>query len=168
MQDVIIVTGADSGFGSEVTEKLASLGYRVLAVAPREKSLRRLYSFHYNVTPVVADLSSDEGLNTILALLEKKHASVKCLIHSSPRRYPVSKQQQTEPKYSSTLKLTKKLKPFFGHSKVILVDSGLTPIQKTRQQSIFHNLQKAFHGSDVEIDLVNPGPIEAVIAEAVR
>ena len=51
MQDVVIVTGASSGIGSEVTMELANLGYRVLAIASREKLLRRLYSLnkkHYS------------------------------------------------------------------------------------------------------------------------
>ena len=165
MQDVIIVTGACSGIGSEVTEELASRGYTVLAIAPREKLLRRLYSFNDNVIPVVADLSKDEDLKKIQAWLEEEHSTIKCLIHSSMRRYPIHRQQQVKTKHSSTLKLTKKLQPFFDHTKVILVNTGTTPIQKTRQESIYHNLKDAFNESDVKIDLIRSGQVKEVIAE---
>ena len=64
MQDVVIVTDASSGIGSEVTEELANRGYKVLAIASMEKPLRRLYSFNKNIIPVVADPSSHEGQHT--------------------------------------------------------------------------------------------------------
>lgn len=52
-----LITGASSGFGRLLAERVATNGDHVIAVARREDRLRELAADHDSVTPVVADLT---------------------------------------------------------------------------------------------------------------
>lgn len=66
-----VVTGASSGLGAEMAKALASAGAHVIAVARREDRLRELaesaVGLSGNITACVADLSGDDGINSITA-----------------------------------------------------------------------------------------------------
>ena len=165
MQDVVIVTGAGSGIGSEVTLELASRGYRVLAIASREKLLRRLYSFNKNIVPIVADLSNNEDIEKIQALLNEEHITIKCLVHSSSRRISSKSDSGERPAQTSTVALTKKLSPYFNGGKVLLVSSESSPVQKTREESLYDKLLGTIDSSRVNIGLIQSQAVEHVIEE---
>jgi short-subunit dehydrogenase len=62
-----IVTGASSGLGREITRRLAARGDHVLAVARSGSSLEELAATTPHVTPLVADLSTAEGRDAVVA-----------------------------------------------------------------------------------------------------
>lgn len=165
MQDVVIVTGASSGIGSEVTMELADRGYRVLAIAPREKLLRRLYSFNKNIVPIIADLSNDEDINKLQALLNKERITIKCLIHSSTRRISPDTEPEIRPAQTATIQLTEKLRPYFNEAKVLLVSADASPVQKTLEQSLYYKLQETIDNRDIDIGLIQSQTIDNVLEE---
>ena len=138
MQDVVIVTGASSGIGSEVTEKLANRGYRVLAVASREKLLRRLYSFNKNIVPVVADPASQEGAKIIQKHLDREDGTVKCFVYSNPH---------------------------FTHAKVVLISSDKKTLQKDLKKILYASLKEVVDTTELDIELICTQSAEQVVAE---
>jgi len=68
---LFIVTGASSGIGQATAHALAQQGYDVVAIArsrDRLHSLRKANPHHVDI--IVADLSSDDGVNTVLQALQ--------------------------------------------------------------------------------------------------
>src|SRR4029077_10501908 len=55
-----LITGASSGFGRLLAERVASNGDHVIAVARREDRLRELAADHDSVTPLVIDLTAPD------------------------------------------------------------------------------------------------------------
>ena len=55
-----LITGASSGFGRLLAERVATNGDYVIAVARREDRLRELAADHDSVTPLVADLTAPD------------------------------------------------------------------------------------------------------------
>jgi short-subunit dehydrogenase len=56
-----LITGASSGFGRLLAERVATNGDHVIAVARREDRLRELVADHDSVTPLVVDLTDSAG-----------------------------------------------------------------------------------------------------------
>ncbi|UYM17376.1 SDR family NAD(P)-dependent oxidoreductase [Endozoicomonas euniceicola] len=162
MQDVVIVTGASSGIGSEVTEKLANKGYRVLAVASREKLLRRLYSFNKNIVPVVADPTSHEGARIIQKYLDREDGTVRCFVYSNPHR---SASGISKPSAQATLHLTEQLSHYFTHAKVVLISSDKKPLQKDLEKNLYDSLKEAVDTTQLDIELICSQSVEQVVAE---
>ena len=187
MQDVVIVTGASSGIGSEVTLELAGRGHRVLAVARREKLLNRLRSINHNIIPVAADLTTSEGLESIRALVAEKQFRVKYLVHSAGSVYPVKPlleiseeewRKNLSLNLDSTLFLTQKLLPYFDKTKVLLLssDSAGNPrkgwsgysVAKSALTALYETMKQELPASQASIGLVKPGPVETAIAKIAR
>jgi short-subunit dehydrogenase len=55
-----LITGASSGFGRLLAERVATNGDHVIAVARREDRLRELAAEHDSVTPLVVDLTAPD------------------------------------------------------------------------------------------------------------
>jgi NADP-dependent 3-hydroxy acid dehydrogenase YdfG len=55
-----LITGASSGFGRLLAERVATDGDRVIAVARREDRLRELAADHDSVTPLAVDLTAPD------------------------------------------------------------------------------------------------------------
>ncbi len=72
MPQVAVVTGASSGVGAALAKQLAEAGVIVYAVARRGDQLaevQRSCSFPDNIRIIPADLSTGEGINTVLETL---------------------------------------------------------------------------------------------------
>lgn len=67
MTELALVTGATSGIGKAFAERLAADGYDLVIVGRRQERLEEFVAAHPEVTvrPVVADLSTDEGIDTV-------------------------------------------------------------------------------------------------------
>ncbi|MEV7404593.1 SDR family NAD(P)-dependent oxidoreductase [Streptomyces sp. NPDC091267] len=67
MSNLALVTGATSGIGKAFAERLAADGYDLVIVGRRQERLEEFAAAHpeVGVRPVVADLSSDEGIDSV-------------------------------------------------------------------------------------------------------
>ncbi|MFJ3216529.1 SDR family NAD(P)-dependent oxidoreductase [Kitasatospora sp. NPDC086801] len=67
MSDLALVTGATSGIGKAFAERLAADGYGLVVVGRRRERLAEFAAARpaVDVRPVVADLSTDEGIDTV-------------------------------------------------------------------------------------------------------
>ena len=162
MQDVVIVTGASSGIGSEVTEELANRGYKVLAIASREKPLRRLYSFNKNIIPVVADPFSREGVRIIQDYLDREGAAVKCLVYSSTHRRTSG---ISKPSPLFAIHLAEQLSRYFTRAKVVLISSAKNPLQKDLEQTLYDSLKGAVDTTQLNIELIHSQSADKVVTE---
>ncbi|MGI9274108.1 MAG: SDR family oxidoreductase [Endozoicomonas sp.] len=186
-QDVVIVTGASSGIGSEVALELADKGYQVLAVARREKLLRRLRSINPNIVPVTADLTTNKGLEAIHSRVAENDYRVRYLVHSAGSVYPVKPlveisqeewRKNLNLNLDATLFLTQKLLPFFDNTKVLMLssDSAGNPrkgwsgysVSKTALSALYETMKKELPPEQVSVGLVRPGPVETAIAKIAR
>ncbi|MFN2582110.1 MAG: SDR family oxidoreductase [Candidatus Dormibacteria bacterium] len=66
MTDVAVVAGASQGIGAATTQRLAADGYHVIAAARSGDKLERVAASHVQITPVVADVASDEDVERLL------------------------------------------------------------------------------------------------------
>jgi uncharacterized protein len=67
MSKLALVTGATSGIGKAFAERLAADSYDLVIVGRRQERLEEFTAAHpeVKVRPVTADLSTDEGINTV-------------------------------------------------------------------------------------------------------
>lgn len=67
MSKLALVTGATSGIGRAFAERLADEGYDLVVVGRRQERLEEFAAAHpeVKVRPVVADLSSEEGIDAV-------------------------------------------------------------------------------------------------------
>ncbi|MFJ4622057.1 SDR family NAD(P)-dependent oxidoreductase [Streptomyces sp. NPDC088812] len=67
MSNLALVTGATSGIGRAFADRLAADGYDLVIVGRRQERLDEFAAAHpeVGIRPVVADLSADEGIDTV-------------------------------------------------------------------------------------------------------
>jgi NAD(P)-dependent dehydrogenase (short-subunit alcohol dehydrogenase family) len=65
-----LITGASSGFGRLLAERVATDGDQVIAVARREDRLRELAADHDSVTPLAVDLTASDGEQRIATAID--------------------------------------------------------------------------------------------------
>ncbi|BCL33095.1 SDR family NAD(P)-dependent oxidoreductase [Streptomyces aurantiacus] len=70
MSNLALVTGATSGIGKAFAERLAADGYDLVIVGRRQERLEEFVDAHpeVEVQPVVADLSTDAGIDTVASI----------------------------------------------------------------------------------------------------
>ena len=70
-QKSVLVTGASSGIGRNLTEMLAANGYHVYAGARKAEDLEELDAID-NVTAVKLDVTSQEQIDAAVAMIREK------------------------------------------------------------------------------------------------
>lgn len=70
MTSTCVVVGATGAMGSAITERLVTRGRRVIAVARSNSELDKLSVAHDLVTPCVADIGSDDAVDSISRCLD--------------------------------------------------------------------------------------------------
>ena len=123
MKNYVVITGASSGIGRELTIRLAYFGYDIIAIGSNEIALQRTKAIakKTNITMVVADLSKDE-LDKIVKIF-KPEDRVQYLIHCAATTEPhapltnVSRQaleKAMSVNVMTPIFLTQKLTPYFN------------------------------------------------------
>lgn len=81
---IALVTGASSGFGLAISERLIEAGYRVIAAARRADRLQALAErFPSQVLPLVLDVSQLDAIGPALASLPADWATVELLVNNA-------------------------------------------------------------------------------------
>lgn len=78
----ILVTGASTGIGRNLAEKLASNGYHVYAGARKQKDLTALNAIN-NITAVKLDVTKQDEIDAVVALIRKKGTGLYGLVNNA-------------------------------------------------------------------------------------
>ena len=78
----ILITGASTGIGRNLTETLAENGYHVYAGARKDKDLAALDAID-NVTAVKLDVTSQEQVDAVVAMIQKKGTGLYALVNNA-------------------------------------------------------------------------------------
>lgn len=78
-----VVTGAASGIGSAVVDKLLSGGEKVAAVDLNEERLRERLGQNPNICCIACDLTTRDGMNVLTAAIKMHFAGVKGFVHAA-------------------------------------------------------------------------------------
>lgn len=79
-----IVTGASSGIGREIAIDLSERGYGIVLVARRAERLIRLSEVLYGESYILdADLSTDEGIQSVIDFVEDNMLDVEILVNNA-------------------------------------------------------------------------------------
>jgi len=81
-QKSILITGASTGIGRNLTETLAENGYHVYAGARKEKDLEALNAIG-NVTAVSLDVTKQDQVDAVLGLIQKKGTGLYGLVNNA-------------------------------------------------------------------------------------
>ena len=78
----ILVTGASTGIGRNLTETLAENGYHVYAGARKDKDLAALNAIE-NVTAVKLDVTKQDQVDAVVAMIRKKGTGLYALVNNA-------------------------------------------------------------------------------------
>ena len=82
--NIVLVTGASSGFGQAICRKLIADGYRVIGAARRLDKLQKLaQELGANFLPLTLDVSKKDSVETILLQLPKEFQPIDILINNA-------------------------------------------------------------------------------------
>jgi short-subunit dehydrogenase len=88
VRQLAVVTGASSGIGFELAEIAAEHGYDLIVAADEpevENAARRLRERGGSVDAVQTDLATFEGVDALLAAIQRTGRSVDCLFANAGR-----------------------------------------------------------------------------------
>ena len=82
----VALTGASGGIGGALTGELVRAGARVIAIGRSEPALHALVQEHEpgRVIPVIADLTTPQGVHDVARAMDQQGASVLVLAHAQP------------------------------------------------------------------------------------
>lgn len=85
--NTILITGATSGIGLALLNKLHSLGNNIIAVSRDPEKLHKLADDLPGVTTIQSDLSQQESVRKLLARLQDEHKALNVLINNAGVQY---------------------------------------------------------------------------------
>lgn len=82
----VALTGASGGIGGALTRELVRAGARVIAIGRSEPALQALVQEHGpdRVVPVIADLTTPQGVRDVARVMDEQGASILVLAHAQP------------------------------------------------------------------------------------
>ncbi len=81
-KESVLITGARTGIGRNLTEMLAANGYHVYAGARKDKDLAELDAID-NVTAVQLDVTSQDQVDAVVAMIKKKGTGLYALVNNA-------------------------------------------------------------------------------------
>jgi short-subunit dehydrogenase len=179
------ITGASSGIGRELAECLAMRGHDLLLVARREEALQQLATALNSVhgvdcTPLVADLATYEGRETVVRHLEPLQSRLEVLVnnagfgtHGFFRETSLERELELiQVNCAAPVHLTKRILPWMlerqrGYILNVGSVSGFMPgpvmamyyASKAFVQSFSDALWEECRGTGVRVTTLAPGPV---------
>ncbi|REL33520.1 SDR family oxidoreductase [Rhodohalobacter sp. SW132] len=84
MSNHYVVTGSSRGIGYELVKSLANKNHLVTVVARSEEKLTSLRSlFPEQIFPITADITTEEGRNTLIGHIKEKSISLDGIVHNA-------------------------------------------------------------------------------------
>jgi NAD(P)-dependent dehydrogenase (short-subunit alcohol dehydrogenase family) len=102
---VAVVTGASSGLGNRFARVLAAVGATVVAVARRGDRLQQLVAETPGVSAVVADLSSADDREAMIAGVLEAHGSIGVLVNNAGIGHKVAVEDEDLDTFRATMEL---------------------------------------------------------------
>jgi short-subunit dehydrogenase len=181
----VVVTGASSGIGEAAALVLAQKGARVWAVARSGEALEALAARQPGITPVVADLSTDEGRADVVEAAGRVDVLVNNagvgwfgLVEDMPAEQV---RALVELNFLALVDLTQRVLPGMlarGRGHIVNVASvaswvAIPPLTvysatKFAVQGFSEGLRREMAGRGVRVTTVNPGPVATRFAPRAR
>jgi len=77
----IVITGASRGIGFELVKQFLNIGHNVFCLTRNLEPLKTIA--HKNLKSISTDLSSQESINSAVALIKKEVAHIDCMINNA-------------------------------------------------------------------------------------
>jgi short-subunit dehydrogenase len=182
MKKNILVTGASSGFGLLVANKLHESGYNVIGTSRNPEKVKSAVSFKM----IALDLDSEDSINTLPDRLFKEIDKLDVLINNAgflvtgiAEEIPIELgRKQFETNFWGTIKVTNAILPFFRKQKfgrIITVGSitGLVAFPNTSYyaaskhalEGYFKALRYELTEFNIRVAMIEPGSFKTNIME---
>lgn len=83
------ITGASSGLGKTLAEKMANNGWRVVISARSEGELTVIAATHKNLFAAPCDITDEEGVSSVIASIEAEHGAIDLAVFNAGTHQPV-------------------------------------------------------------------------------
>ena len=184
----VVITGGSRGIGEAMARECAARGARVTVVARSEESLRRVAA-EINGNAVVADLTDDHTVDTLIDNIERQYGPIDVLVNNAglETNTPFAVEDWREIRAVSRLNLetvmllTRHVLPGMierGAGHLVFVSSlagtagfpGMSAYCGTKA-GIFNfaaSLRRELKSTDVNITVLSPGPVDTRMWDAVE
>lgn len=109
MQKIIVITGASSGLGKELTKLYLQKGSYFLILSGRDEKGFEKFRNNPNVDIIIGDLSRKETLDEIEKTVKKKHKRVDIVINNAGITYIQPFEKNTEDQLDKLLSIDLKI-----------------------------------------------------------
>jgi NAD(P)-dependent dehydrogenase (short-subunit alcohol dehydrogenase family) len=178
----VLVTGASSGIGRKITERLAADGYFVFAGARKEADLQALGTIH-NVQPVRLDVTKPEDIDAAVQTVVKAGRGLYGLVNNAGIATVGPLLDTKSDEFDAVMNvnvygpyfMTKAFAPLIvaGHGRIINIGSvsgiidnpnaGAYQMSKHAMESFGATLAKELTPSGVQVSLIEPGSYKSDI-----
>jgi len=188
MQKLAVITGAGSGIGRSLTEKLLARDYHVIAVGRRLEPLQELQQIAPNAVAIV---SADVGTVAGRELIEKavsKYAQLDCLVHNAALVAPFEDLLQVKLSDWQLMQRVNIEGPWFltqtllaklvTGSRVLQIGSGASHayipefpsycVSKAALYGLYLNLKPELEILGIGLASVKPGIVDTPMQQAIR
>ncbi len=176
----VVVTGGSRGIGEALAREFAARGAKVTVVARSEESLRSVAS-DIGGHAVVADLSDDATVDTLIERIESEHGPIDVLVNNAglETNTPFAVEDPREIRavvrlnLETTMLLTRHVLPGMlarGEGHVVLVSSlagtagfpGMSAYCGTKAGvlNFYASLERELRHTDVNLTVLAPGPVD--------
>lgn len=181
-QKAILVTGASTGIGRKITERLAANGYFVYAGARKDADLQSLGAIK-NVQSVRLDVTKPDDIDAAVALVTKAGRGLYGLVNNAgiatigslAQMKPEEFALQMAVNLTGPVRVTQAFEPLIIASKgritIIGSISGVLAspslpayaMSKHAMEAFADSLAKQLEGEDVQVNIVEPGNYDSSI-----
>jgi len=136
--NIILITGGCSGSGLRIARSLAEKGNTVIITGCCKSRLADAAGYHKNIVPLHFDVTSEKGLESLIAELRANFSELNVFINNAGQDYAASEAYELSPceqrfasGYLSGIQITEELLPMLSHQeKSAIIDLSLVTLQE--------------------------------------